>query len=988
MKKDRRIKMMAAALAIVMAVSVLPMLEDDTGLDAVVGDGGAYSYTINYDASLMSTTSAAISVAGMTPISHTGTPTTLQSMNEGSWTWNATTGLGPFNSFYGAFDIQNGNRFYAVLNPYDLTETISGQDLPTPLTRWNIMWVLPTVYVSSTATSLTLSNNPSSGTAYAHTIDGHVYKYVAIGVYEGSIQTLAGHTTLTSTTNTSPGAGGGLRSNFRDYAHNYSMDSSLNVNNSYPAHSMLWNFNMWQLYRMCSLTTMENFNSQNIVGNGLVAPNVSMVTGQLDSYGPYAGLPAIITDETAQTNYGSNSVKIFIENSWGGLWEYIDGIVLDGSDKFYLDSSSNPQDAKSGANITMLTSPTPSQSGFPTSIQTFDSRIWGIGGATVGGSPQTGLADQNLYNTSGTDRAVRVGGFNTWQGWSISTQFGINLFGADIAQTYTNANTASRLAFVFDADVLPKDLTFNMDPASGYGTLSGNSIADVPYYSDLTISGNTLTANGTTITATPAAADAQYTYSFDGWYSNGTQLTGTTPITDDMTITAHFSRVVNTYNVTVSSSNPQYGTVTLVGNISNTPYGSVIHLSGTNNNILTLNGSVVTATAADPTAYYTYSFNGYTNSGVLVQDGDIITGATSLIANFGSTAIHTVLITPNDNTYGTISVDQIIGVPTGSVFTVTDNVIEIYNTDSTATPSANTARYSYGFDNFTINGNEVVTGTTISGDTTVIANFTRTVNTYPVAVESNNTSWGTVSADSVSNVPYGSAITANGQNLTMNGQTVTATIVAADDAQYHYGFDGWYVGSVKIGSSGVSSDDDTTVTAVFTRTVKSYTITWNLYDDLTATTEVEYGTVPSYTPALRPGYTFVGWTPEPVAVTGIASYTAVWSELPPITVTFNGNGGVISFSSKTVYYGQPYGALPTGHMPKMQIEGWYTAAEGGDRITSATIVTAESDQTLYAHWEESDSYRTLTTMIDVLPILFIVAIIVGLIGTALYHRGE
>ena len=209
-------KIMAVLAVLVMTmVCIIPVNDSENGLDAAVGDGGSYTYTIAYDSSLMSTTSAAISVANMTAINHTGTPTTVSTLNEGSWTWNTTTGRGPFNSFYAAFDMQNGNAYYAVLNPYNLTKTITGEDLPAPLTRWNIMWVLPTVYIKSTANSLTLTNDSTAGgTAYAHTINGHVYKYVAIGVYEGSTTTLNNQTVLTSTTGTMPAANA-TRATFR-----------------------------------------------------------------------------------------------------------------------------------------------------------------------------------------------------------------------------------------------------------------------------------------------------------------------------------------------------------------------------------------------------------------------------------------------------------------------------------------------------------------------------------------------------------------------------------------------------------------------------------------------------------------------------------------------------------------------------------------------------------------------------------------------------
>ena len=59
--QKNKIKLMATVMVIMMAVSAVPVMLQDDGLEAAVGDGGAYSYTITYDPSLMSTTSAAIS---------------------------------------------------------------------------------------------------------------------------------------------------------------------------------------------------------------------------------------------------------------------------------------------------------------------------------------------------------------------------------------------------------------------------------------------------------------------------------------------------------------------------------------------------------------------------------------------------------------------------------------------------------------------------------------------------------------------------------------------------------------------------------------------------------------------------------------------------------------------------------------------------------------------------------------------------------------
>lgn len=69
-----------------------------------------------------------------------------------------------------------------------------------------------------------------------------------------------------------------------------------------------------------------------------------------------------------------------------------------------------------------------------------------------------------------------------------------------------------------------------------------------------------------------------------------------------------------------------------------------------------------------------------------------------------------------------------------------------------------------------------------------------------------------------------------------------------------------------------------------------------------------------------------------------------------ITVTFNGNGGTSSASSKTYTVGQTYGtSMPTATRDGYNFDGWYTAASGGTKITSSTSVTT-GNKTFYAHW--------------------------------------
>ncbi|MBR1922910.1 MAG: hypothetical protein IJ838_04085 [Paludibacteraceae bacterium] len=88
---------------------------------------------------------------------------------------------------------------------------------------------------------------------------------------------------------------------------------------------------------------------------------------------------------------------------------------------------------------------------------------------------------------------------------------------------------------------------------TGYGSVDVDIINNVPDNTPITVNSNTLTINNTTVTATPTAVDALYTYTFTGWYNDATepatQLTGNTnTVTDDITITAHFTRTLDLYD--------------------------------------------------------------------------------------------------------------------------------------------------------------------------------------------------------------------------------------------------------------------------------------------------------------------------------------------------------------------------------------------------------------------------------------------------------
>lgn len=161
-------------------------------------------------------------------------------------------------------------------------------------------------------------------------------------------------------------------------------------------------------------------------------------------------------------------------------------------------------------------------------------------------------------------------------------------------------------------------------------------------------------------------------------------------------------------------------------------------------------------------------------------------------------------------------------------------------------------------------------------------------------------------------------------------------------------------------------------------------------------TEVTYDTMFSVSAPSRVGYAFKGWR----VVDGLNTLTAKWGsgnvtnridststrcgdgmssawflnvtaeadatvmfaaewEANPCTVTFDANGGSVFPETKQVTYGTTYGSLPDAIRAGNTFAGWWTTASGGTQVTSATMVSAMSAQTLYAHWTPNEYTLTV-----------------------------
>jgi len=184
-----------------------------------------------------------------------------------------------------------------------------------------------------------------------------------------------------------------------------------------------------------------------------------------------------------------------------------------------------------------------------------------------------------------------------------------------------------------------------------------------------------------------------------------------------------------------------------------------------------------------------------------------------------------------------------------------------------------------------------------------------------------------------------------------------------------YDFGGWWTGTSGTGTriteaTNVDIGANQTLYAAWTPAV--YTVTFDAQQGETpipATKDVTHAsTYGALATVSRDGYTFDGWWTAPegagsqvtaestVGITADQMLYAKW--IPPITVTFDAQGGInLNPTSKTVMYGDTYGTLATTVKLGHTLAGWTTGENGaGTQVTSDSTVTESSNHTLYAKW--------------------------------------
>lgn len=182
----------------------------------------------------------------------------------------------------------------------------------------------------------------------------------------------------------------------------------------------------------------------------------------------------------------------------------------------------------------------------------------------------------------------------------------------------------------------------------------------------------------------------------------------------------------------------------------------------------------------------------------------------------------------------------------------------------------------------------------------------------------------------------------------------------------NYDFTGWYTEA----DGGIKVEEDSPVKIPDNHTLYAHwlgipmTVSFDTLegvgtaDDMTVYYDSPYGTLPTVT---KENCEFLGWYTQKSGGTLITADSKVenledhtlyahWQGVE-MKVYFEAEGGQGYLPSITVMYGSTYGPLPTVTRDDKDFDGWYTAKEGGEKVTSETIVSKTDIHNLYAHWK-------------------------------------
>ena len=405
------------------------------------------------------------------------------------------------------------------------------------------------------------------------------------------------------------------------------------------------------------------------------------------------------------------------------------------------------------------------------------------------------------------------------------------------------------------------------------------------------------------------AEDVRAVYTFNGWSP------AISPVTGNVTYIAQYTENIKSYDIVWKNED---GTVL---DTKQVPYGETPAFSGE-------------TPTKEGDAQYTYTFTGWN------PEVTSVTGPAVYTAVFQQTVNQYTITWKNED--GSVLKSEQVNYGTIPSYT------------GEAPTKEGDAQYRYSFKGWTPEP------AAVTADVTYIAQYEQIVNTYKVT-------W-VVNGETVeTNVEYGAKPSFDGEEPTKE---------PGEDEHCTYRFLGWVIGTDENGEE-ILLDDNTTVTGEMTCTAKfekvmdTYTITWKDWDGtVLKTAEVEYNNfpaVPEAQPSREPDdgyrYTFKGWSPEIVAATEDAVYTAQYEATARVfyTVTFDANGGEGTMEPQKFEVGVDTCLKANAFTREnYKFTGWNTAADGSGAsyAEDGAVINPTEDITLYAQWKFQNGWLT------------------------------
>lgn len=679
------------------------------------------------------------------------------------------------------------------------------------------------------------------------------------------------------------------------------------------------------------------------------------------------------TTTTANSTGGTASVnKSSVEYGGSAIWTATPSTGYNFS-KWSNDSTTNPLTV---SNITANTHIT------PVFVLKSYTVTWNANGGTVSPASTTKTHGSTLGTLPTPTRASTAEYSYTFAGWFTAATDGTQITASTTVTkdvTYYARWTATKRSYTatFNGNggstPSPSSITKKYNTALGtlptctrtgytflgwYTASSGGTkistttvvTKDITYYAQWSINSYTLTfnPNGGTVTPTSKnleynsaygtlptptkASDAQYTYTFAGWYTaatEGTQVTAATKMAaKDTTVYAHWTSNTRSYTVSYQTT---YGT-----------------LNRTSQSVAYNSKGSCTLTMPDNTAEFTYTFVGWYTA-----------------ANGGGTKVGSELTLETPAIKGTVTYYAYVTRSTKS-YTHTFNangggtvspatITKAYNTALGTLPTVSRTGYTFvgWFDTSAASGGtQATTATKVTGTKTWYARWS--INSYTFTFDKNG-----------GNTPSTTTITK--EYNTAVGTLPTCTRNA--DNTYTYAFAGWFDTSASSGGTQLTTStkviSNKTWYARWTPTYKNYTVTWDGNGGTPSKSSSSFhyndalGTLPT---ATRTGYTFKGWSTSKTGtvnvntttkVTANVTYYAVWT-INSYTWTFDANGGT-GDTTKTLNYNATLSTLPTASRAptaanNYTFAGWFDtdASTGGTQLTTSTKCTG--NKTWYARW--------------------------------------